>query len=112
MGVFTVKAKFYNPRETEKFITLEALVDTGATFAGLPASILRDLGIEPEKMVDIRLGDGYSIIDLEVEGKSGLVQVLFKEEGAPAVIGATALEVLGFSVDPVEKRLIPKPPLD
>jgi len=34
--------------------------------------------------------------------------VAFAEPGEESVLGATALEALGFTVDPVEKRLVPR----
>ncbi len=35
------------------------------------------------------------------------IPVAFADENAP-VLGATALEILGFTVDPIEKRLQPR----
>ena len=117
MGVFTIKAKFYNPRGPQGPIVEEVWVDTGATYSGLASSTLRNLGIEPEGRREATLADGrivardYAIIGLEIEGERGLVPVTFKEEGSPGIIGATALELLGFWVDPVEKRLIRRLPI-
>lgn len=37
MGAFSIEARFYNLREEGRSIILEALVDTGSTFSGLPA---------------------------------------------------------------------------
>lgn len=116
MGNFKVKATFYNPR-THKRISEDMLVDTGATFSGLPAPVLRELGIEPEAKVEAILADGrkqerdYAILVLVLDGKRGLVPVSFQPVGATPVLGSTALELLGFSIDPVEGRLIPRPPI-
>ena len=116
MGIFTIKARFYNPEELERSLVAEAWVDTGATFTGLPISTLRGLGLEPRWRGRARLADGrevereFATIGLELEGQVGEVAVVFKEEGSPPVLGAEALETLGFWVDPIERKLIPKPP--
>lgn len=36
------------------------------------------------------------------------VPVAFAEVGESSVLGATSLEILGFGVDPVEKKLVPR----
>ena len=118
MGTFTIKVHFYNPKEPERSINVEALVDTGATMSGLSTSNLKDLGVEPEWTVPSRLADGRvverpcGIAGVEIEGRKSLVPVAFKEEASPAVIGATTLELLAFTVDPVERRLVHKPILE
>jgi hypothetical protein len=45
---------------------------------------------------------------LTVEGRRAGVTVAFGEPGEEAVLGATALETLGFMVDPVGKKLVPR----
>jgi len=38
--------------------------------------------------------------------------VAFADPGERPLLGATALEILGFSVDPQRRRLVPTPALD
>ena len=57
---------FYMPIEIggadrERFETVEALVDTGATYSAMPASILRALGVSPFDRRTLRLADGNLI---------------------------------------------------
>ena len=46
---------------------------------------------------------------MSIDGQEGRVPVSFGEEGRPALLGVTALEILGFTVDPIEERLKPSP---
>jgi hypothetical protein len=45
---------------------------------------------------------------LTIDGRKGAVQVAFGEPGEEAVLGATSLEGLGFLVDPVAEKLVPR----
>ena len=55
MGVFSVPIEIGDPWRN-RFERLDALVDTGATFTLVPASLLDELGVEPERKYDIRVG--------------------------------------------------------
>ena len=64
--------------------------------------------------VAFSLGDGrrlerdFTAVLVTFDGRKAPVQVAFGEPGEEAVLGATALEGLGFMVDPVAKKLIPR----
>ena len=45
---------------------------------------------------------------LTIDGRKGAVPVAFGDPGEEAVLGATALETLGFMVDPVGQKLVPR----
>jgi predicted aspartyl protease len=47
MGTFTVQAIVWNPHNPEKRLILGLVVDTGATYTILPASIPEKLGVTP-----------------------------------------------------------------
>ena len=99
------------------FVNLNALVDTGATYTTLPASMLNQLGIQPEGSRRFRLADNRQIeyevgqARLRLEGQELVVLVVFAPEDASPLLGATALEIFGLGVDPIEQRLIPLPAL-
>ena len=91
---------------------IEATVDTGAAFTTLPASLLRDLRIEPMGARRFLLADGRRI-EMEygqawatIDGDSVVTIVVFAEDNAPALIGAYTLEGLALAVDPVEQKLV------
>ena len=99
------------------FLDMTALVDTGATYTTLPASVLAQLGIEPEGFRRFRLADNRQVeyrigqARLRLEGQELITLVVFAPEGSDPLLGATALEIFGLGVDPIEQRLIPLPAL-
>ncbi len=94
-------------------VTVDALVDTGATFSSLPAETLERLGVRPVREVRLRLADGSSHIQavgrvlIELEGDEETTLVIFGEPNSPPTIGAYALEGLMLGVDPFGHRLLP-----
>ena len=112
MGTFTVVLRLADGRE------IEVLVDTGATFTKLPSRVLEDLGVSASFERDFEIADGSILrrrvgyVEVEVEGRKAPVPVAFAEDGERALLGATALEILGFTVDPQKRRLVPAPALD
>ena len=92
---------------------VEATVDTGAAYTTLPASLLRELGIEPIDKRTFLLADGRRV-DMEygrawatVNGDSEVTIVVFGEDDGPALLGAYTLEGLALAVDPTSQRLVP-----
>ena len=97
----------------EQFEPVEVMVDTGATYSQVPASLLHRLGIQAEWEAQARLADGTITTDPEgeatfrLEGKTFFTPVTFGREGEPNLLGVVALETAMLAVDPVEQRLIP-----
>ncbi len=108
-----VKARFCNPVDFGRSIAVDALVDTGSTDCGLPASSFRELGITPyrEKEYEIAGGNGMKLpageAMVEVDGERATVPVTFDPDGATPTLGAIVLESLGFMPDSVGRRLLP-----
>lgn len=94
-------------------VTIDALVDTGATFTLVPGELLRELGVRPQRRASLRLADGRTHEQevghmlVELDGLEGPTYVVFGTNGAPAAIGAVTLEGFLLGVDPVAQRLIP-----
>jgi clan AA aspartic protease len=92
--------------------TVEAIVDTGAVDSVMPASLLRRLGIEPMRAVPYRTASGERVeyevgsASFATEGLRCIANVVFGPEDT-LLMGATTLEQLYLSVDPVAQRLIP-----
>jgi clan AA aspartic protease len=111
VGTFLHPITLIGPSDDRE--TIEALVDTGATFTAAPRDLLSRLGVRPSRQVRLRLADGRSHVQqfgrvmIEFDGIEELTFVLFAEETAPSTIGAITLETLLLGVDPVNQQLIP-----
>ena len=111
MGIFRVEIGIGDP-ERQRWTTLEALVDTGAFMTGVPASVLRELGVEPtmRRTFESALGE-FREMDVgqtwvRVEGEEVLTYVLFNDEGTTPLLGALALEMAFLGVDPARQILV------
>jgi clan AA aspartic protease len=114
MGLFQVNVKLANPTAPENVREISLLVDTGATLSWIPREILQNLKVKPTSRLEFQLADGR-VLERDVgaalftiDGRILVIPVAFAEAGEEPVLGATALEALGFSVDPVEQKLIPR----
>jgi clan AA aspartic protease len=112
--MFQVKVGLANPSAPERLREVELLVDTGATLSWVPAEILKGLGVAAVSRFEFQLADGR-VLEREVgaalfriNGRKLVIPVAFGEPGEEAVLGATALEALGFAVDPIEMKLVPR----
>ena len=111
MGVFSVPIEIGN-FDGERFETIDALVDTGATYTMLPRSLLMGLGISPPRSRTFGLVDGstrpFEMADarVRIDGEETVTIVVFGEEAATPLLGAYTLEGLGLSVDPIGQRLV------
>jgi clan AA aspartic protease len=101
----------------QRYETVEALVDTGATYTTVPAPILARLGVIPHVRDAFLLADGRRVDRdigrawVRVDGRTELTLVVFGEADAPSLLGAYTLEGLRLAADPVGRRLIPVPGL-
>ena len=87
------------------------LVDTGATDCYVPASRLREVGVQPGGQRTYELADGtevaleVGVARIEFMGDIVGATVIFGEEDCEPILGVTALESAGIEVDPVSQRL-------
>lgn len=100
--------------EAPRFAELEALVDTGATFFYLRASVVRQLGLrfirEMTAMSDrTETRKVYSPVDLEIQGRRTTSEVIELPDTLPNIVGQIPLEALDWVVDLRSQRLIPNP---
>jgi len=114
MGVFSITVEIGDP-QGERFQAVEALVDTGASYTAMPASLLRNLGVVPDERRPFILADGRRVEHdmgqtwLRVDGRTRMTPVVFTDEGTQPLLGAVTLEEFGLGIDPVGRRLIPVP---
>ncbi len=116
MGTFRVNLEIGDPAGT-RFETVEALVDTGATYTAVPAPVLERLGIAPHVRDTFVSADGRRVERdigrtwVRVDGRTELTLVVFGDPESPALLGAYTLEGLRLAADPVSRRLVPVPGL-
>ena len=112
MGTFTTKISI-GGMDRVHWKDVDALVDTGASIVSAPASLLRELGVEPVRKQNFRFADGerremeVGQVWVRAGDRETMTWVLFNEEGAPALLGAHALEGMFLGVDPMGLRLVP-----
>ncbi|MBM3220930.1 MAG: Retroviral aspartyl protease [Candidatus Rokubacteria bacterium] len=114
MGEIYVPLTVINPQTGAQSEPITALVDTGATLAMLPGALLESLGIRKARTVTLALADGRRVVRavgdavISLASDATSCRVVFGLDEDAAVLGLTALELLGLVVDPVDQRLVPK----
>ena len=112
VGTFYVDFVIWNQDKTQSR-TLNGLVDTGASYTLIPASILDELGIERVESRVFSLADGsrqeLSIgwAGMDLGGRSSPVSVVFGLDSRKILLGAMALESFALAADAKNRRLIP-----
>ena len=111
MGIFSVEIGI-GDADRERWTQLNALVDTGATITAAPASVLRELGVQPSmrRRFESALGEAREMdvgqTWVRVEGEEIITLVLFNDEGTTPLLGALTLEAAFLGVDPVHRKLV------
>jgi len=115
MGLTVLKVSVGNPARPEVLRELEFLIDSGAVYSVVPATILESLGITPLTEEEFRLANGETIVRkkggalFKFGAKIGVADVIFGEPGDSTLLGAFTLEALGFALDPLKRELKPLP---
>ncbi len=96
-----------------RFETLEALVDTGATWTWLPRDVLERLGHRPTLKRRLQTADTRIIerdageVPIRIGDETLTSLCIFGDEGSQALLGAVTLEGFSLAPDPVNERLVP-----
>ena len=112
LGTFRVDFTLRNPTSGQSR-ALNGLVDTGASYTIIPAGVLEELGVTPLRSVRVRYADGsfeelgLGEAQMELEGMTSTVQVLFGTSGDTFLLGAMALDAFALAADATNRRLIP-----
>ncbi len=115
MGLTVLDIEIANPAKPEITEKLELLIDSGAVYSVVPTPVLEKLGIKPLVEEEFRLADGSKIkrkkggAVFKYQGRVGVADVIFGEEGDSLLLGAFTLEALGLSLDPLKRELNPLP---
>jgi len=115
MGLTFLEIAVGNPAAPDITETVEFLVDSGAIYSVVSYDVLEKLGIKPFSEEKFILANG-EIITRKKGGalfrygeKIGVADVIFGEPGDSSLLGATTLEALGLTLDPIKRELKPLP---
>ncbi len=87
------------------------LVDTGATDCLAPAGKLRQIQVQPVGTMVYELADGtkheysFGLVEIRFMGEITAGRVIFGPDDVEPVLGVTALESVGITVDPSNRTL-------
>ena len=126
MGKVIVHIKVTNLKDTflkeagvrqdkPRTLTVEALVDTGATRLYLKPSVIKRLGLARTDTVRSQTTNGdalrhkYEPVQLELMDRRENFDVIEIPENVPNLLGQVPLEVLDLVVDAKAQKLIPNP---
>jgi len=113
MGTFFVEAQLAALERPERRQPVELLVDSGSTYTGVAAALLRGLSVVPtERRRVVTIAGQLAERDaaevlITLEGRTLHTVCLFGDAGDLDVLGAYTLEGFGLGVDPVQRKLIP-----
>jgi clan AA aspartic protease len=89
----------------------EFLVDTGATDCVAPAARLRQIEVQPVGTMVYELADGttheypFGLVEIRFMGEVTAGRVVFGPDDVEPLLGVTALESVGITVDPANRTL-------
>jgi len=112
MGTFRRQIEI-GDQNGRRFVQIDALVDTGATFTKAPRDLLESLDIPVDRHYTVVLADGRRVprqqgwVIIRLQGQQFPTAVTFGEEEEPILLGAIALEHALLAVDPHGQRLVP-----
>ena len=108
MGFTKTTVTLLGPTKRTK---VELIVDTGSILTWVSSDRLRGLGFKPRRENDFHTIEGRILrrktgpATIRYDGAEADVEVVFGGDKDAEVLGVTALESMGFQVDPVSTQL-------
>ncbi len=114
MGLTRVAVKIKDFTSSDSFHS-QFLVDTGATDSMAPASELIKIGIKPigKKRYELATGSiveyEFGLAEISFMNETTAGRVIFGPDNVEPILGVTALESVGMTIDPTNLTLKPLP---
>jgi clan AA aspartic protease len=111
MGLTRIDVTLKSPGKSKRTYSDHFLVDTGATDSMAPASSLRSIGIKPVGERAYELADGtkkkyqFGLAEIRFLNEITAGRVIFGPDDVEPILGVTALESAGITVDPANQTL-------
>ena len=113
--LYAVRKGELAPEKIRRVSIPQALVDTGATYLSLPASVIQKLGLSKAFTKHVMTSRGpadanvYDAVWMTIQGRSCTQDVMEVPDPVPALVGQLPLEALDLVVDPVNQKVIGNP---
>ncbi|MGZ5437931.1 MAG: clan AA aspartic protease [Pyrinomonadaceae bacterium] len=111
MGLTHVTVRLRNLAGPNGGYEADFLVDTGATDSLAPAAELRKAGIQPVGQTAYELANGrleeyeFGLAEISFMGEVTAGRVIFGPDNVEPLLGVTALESVGITIDPATRTL-------
>lgn len=111
IGITKVDIKISNPEKPEKHVKGKFLVNSGASFTVIPASMVKALQLKPIYEKEFVLADGkivkrkIGVANISLNGTGLPSPVVLGKKNDSKLLGALTLEGHGLALDPFERRL-------
>src|SRR5450432_1440881 len=111
MGLIHVKVGLRSLGSSNGDYEADFLVDTGATDSLAPAAELNNIGVRPVGRQAYELANGvvkeyaFGLVEITFMGEVTARRVLFGPDNAEPILGITALESAGITIDPAHRTL-------
>ena len=111
MGLTHVTVKVRNLASNEGGYEADFLVDTGVTDSLAPASELRNIGVRPAGKTAYELANGdvaeyeFGLAEISFMREVTAGRIIFGPDNAEPLLGVTALESVGITIDPTSRTL-------
>lgn len=105
-------------KENIRAIEIDVVVDTGATYVCIGREEIKNLGLLYHDTISIKTANGrakrrtFKGAEIELKGRSFVMEVMENDDDTPALIGYLLLEALDLVVDPKIQQVIPNPAHD
>src|SRR5262249_50049702 len=103
--------------EKVRRLTIEGVVDPGASALVLPQSVVKQLGLPAKGSITVTYADGRSALrtrvgaaHVEILGRDGVFTAVSEPRRRTALVGAIVLEELDLLVDCRRQVLVPRNP--
>lgn len=111
MGLTHVTVRLRNLSAQNGDYEADFLVDTGATDSLAPGAELRKIGLQPVGKTVYELANGaveeyeYGLAEISFMGEITAGRIIFGPNNAEPLLGVTALESVGITIDPANRTL-------
>jgi clan AA aspartic protease len=111
MGLTHVTVALKAIRTPDGLYESDFLVDTGATDCLAPGSELKKIGVQPIGTTVYEPADGsvheypFGLVEISFMGEITAGRVIFGPDDAEPILGVTALESVGITIDPANRTL-------